>query len=89
MMVIGCNFVKNKLSMSLLPLIIKDPMFSQGQLAFGALFFVVFVIILFYMYREDKQLHLKNYKGVKWVFLGFVSFFALLLIIKFWLAGLL
>lgn len=69
--------------MSLLPFLIKDPMFSQGQLTFGALFFVVFVIIIFFMYRKDKQLHLKNYKGVKWILVGFLSFFVLLLCIKF------
>jgi len=73
--------------MSFLSVVVKDPMFSEGQLAFGVLFFIVFTIILFYMYRKDKQLHLKNYKGVKWVFVGFISFFALLLIIKLWLAA--
>ncbi len=69
--------------MTLLTLLAKDPMFSRGQLTFGALFFVVFVIIIVFMYRKDKNLHLKNYKGVKWVLVGFLSFFALLLCIKF------
>ncbi len=64
-------------------LLIKDPMFSTGQIYFGIAFFIVFVIIISIMYRRDKSLHLKNYSGVKWVLVGFLAFFALLLALKF------
>ncbi|WP_317046524.1 hypothetical protein [Nonlabens agnitus] len=69
--------------MSLSILAIKDPMFSSGQLIFAAVFFVAFVILIYFMYGKDKLLHRKNYKGVKWILLGFLAFFLLLLAIKF------
>ena len=58
-------------------------MFSTGQLVFAVLFIVVFIITMVLMYRKDKVLHKKNYKGVKWVFLTFVGFVIFLFIIKF------
>lgn len=64
-------------------LAIKDPMFSDGQLVFAVLFFIAFVILIFFMYGKDKVLHRKNYKGVKWILVGFLAFFLLLLAIKF------
>lgn len=66
-------------------LLIKDPMFSNGQIAFGIVFFIVFSILISVMYLRDKALHKKNYKGVKWVFVGFLSFILLLVVIKFML----
>ncbi|GAK97194.1 hypothetical protein JCM19294_700 [Nonlabens tegetincola] len=35
------------------------------------------------MYRKDKKLHKKNYRGVFWVLIGFIGFFVLLLLIKY------
>ncbi|BAO56565.1 hypothetical protein [Nonlabens marinus] len=68
----------------LLPLpLLKDPMFSQGQIIFAIVFFVAFVILITFMYGKDKLLHRKNYKGVKWILVGFLAFFLLLLAIKF------
>lgn len=64
-------------------LLLKDPMFSDGQITFGVIFFIAFCIIISFMYLRDKKLHSKNYKGVKWVMLGFISFIVLLVIIKF------
>ena len=58
-------------------------MFSKGQLIFAALFFVTFSVIIFFTYRKDKNLHLKNYKGVKWIGLTFIIFIAILFIIKY------
>ncbi|AZQ45218.1 hypothetical protein EJ995_09925 [Nonlabens ponticola] len=58
-------------------------MFSQGQIVFGIIFFIAFVILITFMYRKDKTLHRKNYKGVIWILVGFLAFFALLLAIKF------
>ncbi|WP_317174160.1 hypothetical protein [Nonlabens antarcticus] len=74
-------------TMSLPLLLLKDPMFSQGQIIFGVCFFVAFVILISFMYIKDKKLHRKNYKGVPWILVGFLSFFVLLLIIKFGLDG--
>lgn len=67
--------------------IAKDPMFSMGQIYFAIGFFVVFVIITVYMYRKDRSLHKKNYKGVPWILVGFLAFFLLLLALKFGLKG--
>jgi len=42
-------------------------MFSSGQLIFAGLFVIVFVAVIIFSYKKDKKLHLKNYKGVKWI----------------------
>jgi cytochrome bd-type quinol oxidase subunit 1 len=57
-------------------------MFSTGQLIFAGLFLVTFVVIIFISYQKDKKLHLKNYKGVKWVGLFFLIFILILFLIK-------
>nr|WP_240927796.1 hypothetical protein [Cellulophaga sp. Z1A5H] len=58
-------------------------MFSTGQLIFACLFFLSFVVIIFFTYKRDKNLHLKNYKGVKWVGLTFLIFIISLFVIKY------
>ena len=58
-------------------------MFSNGQIIFAVLFAVVFSIIIFITYKKDKKLHLKNYKGVKWVGILFVIFLLILFLIKY------
>ncbi len=60
-------------------------MFSTGQIIFACVFALGFVIILFYAYHKDKKLHLKNYKGVKWVALVFLFFIIILFILKYFL----
>lgn len=60
-------------------------MFSTGQIIFACIFAVGFVVILFFAYRKDKRLHLKNYKGVKWIALIFFLFIVLLFILKYFL----
>jgi len=62
-------------------------MFSQGQIIFGVLFAIAFIIILIYTYRKDFKLHKRYYKGTIWVLLAFVSFLLLLLAIKFFVKG--
>jgi cytochrome bd-type quinol oxidase subunit 1 len=57
-------------------------MFSTGQLIFAGLFFIAFVIVIIISYQKDKKLHLKNYKGVKWVGLFFLMFILILFLIK-------
>ncbi|WOI23832.1 hypothetical protein [Nonlabens ulvanivorans] len=63
-------------------LLAKDPMFSSGQITFGIIFFIAFVIIISFMYLKDKGMHKKNYKGVKWILVGFIAFILLLFVIK-------
>jgi len=58
-------------------------MFSTGQLIFGVLFFIVFVVILFFMYRKDLKLHKHYYKGTVWVLIAFISFLLLLIAVKY------
>lgn len=58
-------------------------MFSTGQLIFAGLFFIIFSAIVVFSYKKDKKLHLKNYKGVKWVGIFFVTFIVILFAIKF------
>ncbi|AWX43469.1 hypothetical protein HME9304_00457 [Flagellimonas maritima] len=60
-------------------------MFSTGQLIFAALFLIVFIIIITISYRRDKTMHQKNYKGVKWVMISFVTFITILFLIKYFL----
>src|SRR5690606_9826559 len=57
-------------------------MFSKGQLIFAGLFAIVFAMVIFLSYKKDKKLHLKNYKGVKWVGLSFIIFVIILFIIR-------
>lgn len=73
--------------MSYLSLVVKDPMFSSGQITFGILFFIAFCVVISFMYLKDKGMHKKNYNGVKWILLGFIGFILLLFIIKMTLKG--
>lgn len=60
-------------------------MFSTGQLIFAALFFIAFVVIITLTYRKDKKLHKKNYKGVIWILVSFITFIIILFLIKYFL----
>lgn len=57
-------------------------MFSQGQIIFAISFIVVFVVIMFIMYRKDLNMHKVYYKGSLWVLLTFLLFLILLFVIK-------
>ncbi|MCF4102072.1 hypothetical protein L1I30_10375 [Gillisia sp. M10.2A] len=57
-------------------------MFSNGQLIFGTIFFICFVIVIIYSYRKDIALHKKYYKGSLFVLIGFLAFIGLLFLIK-------
>ena len=59
-------------------------MFSQGQIIFGVLFFIAFVIITIFMYRKDIATHQVYYKGSYKVLVGFLLFVAFLFAIKFY-----
>ena len=58
-------------------------MFSQGQIIFGILFFIVFSIVIGFMYRKDLALHKKYYKNSYLVLIAFISFIGLIALIKF------
>mgnify|MGYP001818632558 CR=1 FL=1 len=58
-------------------------MFSTGQLIFGVLFFIVFVVIIFFMYRKDLKLHKVYYKGTVWVLIAFIAFLLMLVAVKY------
>lgn len=60
-------------------------MFSTGQLIFAVIFAIAFIFVMIYSYQKDKKLHKKNYKGSIWVLVGFIVFFALLVLAKFYL----
>nr|WP_296347188.1 hypothetical protein [Winogradskyella sp.] len=58
-------------------------MFSTGQLIFGLLFFIAFVIVIAFQYRKDKRIHKTHYKGTVWILIAFISFIALIATVKF------
>ncbi len=62
-------------------------MFSQGQIIFGVLFFIAFVIVTIFMYRKDVVTHQQYYKGSYKVLIGFLLFVAALFAIKFYGKG--
>ena len=57
-------------------------MFSTGQWIFVVFFIVAFITLLLMAYRKDARLHKKQYKGSKWVLLGFLGFVAILFLLK-------
>ena len=57
-------------------------MFSRGQTVFAILFAISFIAIIIYMYIKDKKIHKEQYKGVKWIVLGFLLFILFLFLIK-------
>lgn len=57
-------------------------MFSQGQLIFGVLFFIAFVIAMIISYKKDSVLHNQFYKGNYKILIGFLAFIILLFLIK-------
>ena len=57
-------------------------MFSNGQLLFGLIFFILFIIIVSISYKKDLKKLNGSYKGIKWVLVGFIIFIAVLVILK-------
>ncbi len=58
-------------------------MFSKGQIIFGILFAITFIIALVFAYRKDLKVHRKYYKGSLWVLLAFIAFLGMIVAIKF------
>ena len=57
-------------------------MFTKGQLVFAIFFVITFTIIIIISYKKDLKLLKNTYKGVRWVLIGFIIFFSLLVILK-------
>jgi len=58
-------------------------MFTKGQIIFGILFAIVFILALIVAYRKDLKLHEKYYPGTIWVLIAFISFIMFIAAIKF------
>jgi hypothetical protein len=57
-------------------------MFTKGQLIFAIFFVITFTIIIVISYKKDLKFLKNTYKGVRWVLIGFIIFFSLLVILK-------
>ena len=57
-------------------------MYTNGQLVFGLIFFVSFIIIITYSYRKDLKKLKGTYKGIRWIIVGFLAFVSILVILK-------
>ncbi|MDN3666447.1 hypothetical protein ACFFU1_13085 [Algibacter miyuki] len=58
-------------------------MFSNGQMIFGVLFFIVFAIVIGFTYRKDLKLHKRFYSGSIWVLAAFIGFILMIVAIKY------
>jgi hypothetical protein len=58
-------------------------MFTTGQLIFGILFFIAFVIAIAYQYRKDIKVHKAHYKGTIWILIAFIGFIGMIAVVKF------
>lgn len=58
-------------------------MFSTGQLLFALFFVIAFALVIFWTYKKDRDMHKRNYQGVKWVGIVFVIFVVALFLIKY------
>jgi ABC-type transport system involved in cytochrome c biogenesis permease component len=58
-------------------------MFTKGQLIFGILFALAFIMVLVFAYRRDLKLHKKYYPGTVWVLIAFIGFILFIAAIKF------
>jgi hypothetical protein len=58
-------------------------MFSKGQIIFGILFAITFIIVLIYAYRKDIKIHRRYFKGSLWVLVSFIAFLLFIVAIKF------
>ena len=58
-------------------------MFTKGQIIFGILFALAFIMVLIFAYRRDLKLHKKYYSGTIWVLIAFIAFILFIAAIKF------
>ena len=57
-------------------------MFSKGQFIFAIIFIISFTIVIIFSYKKDLNFLKNTYKGVRWVLVGFIIFFMLLILLK-------
>ena len=57
-------------------------MFTQGQIIFAIFFVIAFNIIITISYKKDLNFLKNTYQGVKWVLVGFIIFFLILVLLK-------
>ena len=57
-------------------------MFSKGQFIFAIIFIISFTIVIIFSYKKDLNFLKNTYKGVRWVLVGFIIFFLLLIFLK-------
>ena len=57
-------------------------MFTKGQLIFAIIFVIIFTVVITDSYKKDVRFLKNTYKGVRWVLIGFIVFFSILVILK-------
>jgi hypothetical protein len=57
-------------------------MFTTGQLIFAIIFVLIFTVVIIDSYKKDVKFLKNTYKGVRWVLIGFIIFFSILVILK-------
>jgi len=57
-------------------------MFTKGQLVFAIIFIIIFAAVIIDSYKKDVKFLKNTYKGVRWVLIGFIVFFSILVILK-------
>ena len=57
-------------------------MFTTGQLIFAIIFVIIFTVVIIDSYKKDVKFLKNTYKGVRWVLIGFIVFFSILVILK-------
>ena len=57
-------------------------MFTKGQRIFAIFIVIIFTIARIISYKKDLKFLKNTYKGVRWVLIGFIIFFSLLVILK-------
>jgi hypothetical protein len=60
-------------------------MFTDGQWTFAGFFVVAFISLIIFSYKRDKKLHKKYYKGSIFILVGFITFIAILFLMKIFL----
>ncbi len=60
-------------------------MFTVGQIVFGIFFFISFVVIVFFAYKQDKKTINLFYRDSYKILFAFILFFSLLFCIKYFL----
>tara|TARA_B100001113_G_scaffold80050_1_gene63048 strand:- start:536 stop:724 length:189 start_codon:yes stop_codon:yes gene_type:complete len=57
-------------------------MFTKGQLIFAIIFVIIFTVVIIDSYKKDVRFLKNTYRGVRWVLIGFIVFFSILVVLK-------